>query len=96
MNLDKSEARTEALDIGMAKKFIGARGLGAKILYDEVDPKVDALSPKNKVIIAAGPMTGSQFPTAGRYMVITKSPLTDGIAFANSGGFWGAEFKKTG
>lgn len=29
-------------------------------------------------------------------MVITKSPLTDGIAFANSGGYWGVELKKTG
>jgi len=96
VNLSESAVKVENLDIEMAKKFIGARGLGAKIVYDEVDPKIDALSPKNKVVIAAGPMTGSQFPTAGRYMVITKSPLTDGIAFANSGGFWGAEFKKTG
>ena len=96
VNLSQAAVKVEDLDISMAKKFIGARGLGAKILFDEVDPKTDALSPKNKVIIAAGPMTGSQFPTGGRYMVVTKSPLTNGIGFANSGGFWGAEFKKTG
>lgn len=96
VNLSQSAVKVENLDIDMAKKFVGARGLGVKILSDEIDPKIDALSPQNKVIIAAGPMSGSQFPTGGRYMVITKSPLTDGIAYANSGGFWGAEFKKTG
>jgi len=96
VNLKKATATAEALDIGMARKFIGARGIGAKILYDEVDANVDPLSPENKMIIAAGPVTGSHFPTGGRYMVITKSPLTGTIAFANSGGYWGVEFKKTG
>ena len=96
VNLKAGTTKTENLDLDMAKKFIGARGIGAKYLMDEVDPKVDPLSPANKLIIAAGPATGSMFPTGGRYMVITKSPLTGTIAFANSGGFWGVEFKKTG
>src|SRR5215510_10334636 len=96
VNLKDGAIKSEALDTAKAKKFIGSRGLGVKYLYDEVDPKVDALSEGNKLIIAAGPLTGSQMPTSGRYMVVTKSPLTDGIAFANSGGQWGVEFKKTG
>jgi len=87
---------TEKLDINVAKKFIGARGLGAKYLYDEIDPKVDALSPENKLIIVNGPATGSNMPTGGRFMVVTKSPLTDGIAYANSGGYWGPAFKGAG
>jgi aldehyde dehydrogenase (NAD+) len=35
-----------------ARNYFGARGLGTKILYDEVNPKVDALSPENKLIFA--------------------------------------------
>ena len=96
VNLGAGSILPENLDVEMAKKYIGARGIGAKYLYDEVDANVDPLSPANKMIIAAGPVTGSHFPTGGRYMVITKSPLTDTIAFANSGGYWGVEFKKTG
>ena len=96
VNLSKAAITPEVLDTTMAKKFIGSRGLGVKFLSDEIDPKVDPLSPDNKLIIAAGPLTGSNMPTGGRYMVITKSPLTGGIAYANSGGFWGVEFKKTG
>ena len=96
VNLKAATLNTEALDIEMAKKYIGARGIGAKYLTEEVDPKVDALAPENKLIIVAGPVTGSHFPTGGRFMVITKSPLTDTIAFANSGGYWGVEMKKTG
>ena len=96
VNLSQAAIASETLDTDMAKKFIGSRGVGVKFLYDEVDPTVDALSPENKLIIAAGPATGSNMPTGGRYMVITKSPLTDGIAYANSGGFWGVELKKTG
>jgi aldehyde:ferredoxin oxidoreductase len=65
-------------------------------MYNEVDPKVDALSPDNKFIIATGPITGSPAPTAARYMVVTKSPLSGTIASSNSGGFWGPEFKFAG
>ena len=43
-----------------------------------------------------GPMTGSNSPSSGRYMVVTKSPLTGMIACANSGGIWGAKLKFAG
>ncbi|WPC43672.1 aldehyde ferredoxin oxidoreductase family protein [Clostridium sp. JS66] len=96
INLSNKTYVVEELKIDQAKKFIGARGLGVKTLFDEVDPKIDPLSPDNKFIIAAGPLTGAPVPTSGRFMVVTKSPLTGTIAIANSGGKWGAEFKAAG
>lgn len=96
INLKKGTILTENLDVEKATKFIGARGLGVKIFSEEVDPLIDALSPENKFIIATGPLTATHMPTGGRYMVITKSPLTGTIAFSNSGGKWGASFKQTG
>jgi len=66
------------------------------MLMDEVSPTVDPLSPENKVIIITGPMTGTAVPTACRYMVVTKSPLTGMIASSNSGGTWGAKLKYAG
>ncbi|MEM0112803.1 MAG: aldehyde ferredoxin oxidoreductase N-terminal domain-containing protein, partial [Fervidicoccaceae archaeon] len=77
----------------VAKKWLGSRGLGIYLMLKEVDPKTDPLSPQNKLIIAAGPLTGTSAPTAARYNVITKSPLTGYITFSNSGGYWGAELK---
>lgn len=96
INLKEKTYKAEILDLAKAKKFIGARGLGVKTLFDEVDPKIDPLSPENKFIVATGPLTGAPVPTSGRFMVITKSPLTGTIAFANSGGKWGAELKAAG
>lgn len=96
INLKTQEVKVEALDVELAKKFIGGRGLGTKFMMDEVDPRVDALSPENKLMVVTGPLTGTATPTGGRYMVVTKSPLTGTIASSNSGGFFGAELKFAG
>jgi aldehyde:ferredoxin oxidoreductase len=82
VNLTKGTSQTEALDPKLARAYVGGRGLGTKILYDEIDPAVDPLSPRNPLILATGPLTGTNAPTEGRYMVITKSPLTGAIAAA--------------
>ena len=87
---------TEALDPALARDYIGARGLGTKMMYDEVDPKVDPLSPENKLMFVTGPLTGTFAPSAGRYNVVTKGPLTGTIAASNSGGNWGPELKYAG
>lgn len=96
VNLSSKTMNLEDLDLKVAQKYLGSRGLGVKTFIDEVDPMVNPISEENKLIIAAGALTGSPVPTSGRYMVITKSPLTGTIAIANSGGKWGAEFKATG
>ncbi len=96
INLTTGEVRTEELDLELAKKFIGGRGLGTKILFDEGIAKVDPLSPDNKLIYITGAATGTKSPSSGRYMVVTKSPLTGMIASSNSGGIWGAKLKYAG
>ncbi len=96
VDLTKGEWKAEDLDRNLAFKFIGGRGLGSKILYDEIDPKIDPLSSSNKLILATGPLTGTSASAAGRYMAITKSPLTGTIACSNSGGHFGAELKFAG
>jgi aldehyde:ferredoxin oxidoreductase len=96
VNLTKGTCKKEKLDPKLARAYIGGRGLGTKILSDEIDPKVDPLSPHNKLIMATGPLTGTNASTGGRYMVITKSPLTGAIACSNSGGYIGAEIKFCG
>ncbi len=96
VNLSKNEVKKEVIDLELAKKFIGGRGLGSYYLAREIDPQVDPLSPENKLIFVTGPLTGTSAPASGRFMVITKSPLTGAIACSNAGGFWGPELKFAG
>jgi aldehyde:ferredoxin oxidoreductase len=96
VNLTAGTVKSEPLNMEWAKAYLGSRGLGSKYLVSEVDPKVDPLSPENKIIWATGPLTGTMASTGGRYTVITKGPLTGAIACSNSGGYWGAELKMAG
>lgn len=96
INLTEGAHKVEDLDKELAKKYIGGRGIGSKMLLDEVDPKVDPFSPENKMFIFTGPLTGTGAPCAARFMVVTKSPQTGTIACSNSGGYWGPELKAAG
>lgn len=96
INLTTGNISVEPLDMELAHKFIGGRGLGTKMLYDAGVATVDPLSPENQLIYITGPMTGAAAPSTGRYMVVTKSPLTGMIACSNSGGIWGAKLKYAG
>ena len=96
VNLSYGDYHIEEIDPDYVRPFFGGRGLGSKILYDEVDPQVDPFSPENKLIFMTGPLTGTGAPCSSRYMVITKSPLSGTIACSNSGGFFGPELKFAG
>lgn len=96
VNLTDGQIKQEPLDLSLAKKYIGGRGLGTYFISQEVPADADALGIDNKLIFATGPLTGSKAPTGGRYMVVTKSPLSGTIASSNSGGFFGAELKHAG
>ena len=96
VNLTTGEVRVDPVDPKTSMDFIGGRGLGTKLFYDEVGPLVEPLSIDNKLFFMTGPLTGAAVPTGGRYMVITKAPLTGTIGSSNSGGKWGAELKHAG
>lgn len=96
VNLTEGTCKEEPLNMEWAQHFLGQRGLATKYLLEEMDPKVDPLSPENKVIYTTGPLTGTMASTGGRYSVVTKSPLTGGLACSNSGGFFGNEMKNAG
>ena len=96
VNLTEGTCIAEPLNMDWANQYLGQRGLATRYLVDEIDPSCDALGAGNKMIFATGPLTGTMASTAGRYSVITKSPLTGGVACSNSGGFFGAEMKNAG
>jgi aldehyde:ferredoxin oxidoreductase len=96
VNLTAGTCTVEPLNMQWARDYVGQRGLATKYFTEEVDPKVDPLSPENKLIWATGPLTGTMASTGGRYSVITKGALTGAIACSNSGGYFGAELKMAG
>ncbi|HYE81867.1 MAG TPA: aldehyde ferredoxin oxidoreductase family protein [Clostridia bacterium] len=96
VNLTNGTVSKEDLNMEDARDYLGARGLGTKIMMDEVDPKVDPFSPENKLIFMTGPLTGTFASSAGRYEVIAKAPLTGTIGASNSGGHFGPELKYAG
>ena len=96
VDLSAGTCTTEATNMEWAHDYMGQRGLATKYLVEETDPKVDPLSPDNKMIFATGPLTSTIAPTSGRWSVVCKGPLTGAIACSNSGGFFGAELKNAG
>lgn len=96
VNLSTGEIAKESVDSQVVKDFVGGRGLGMHYLLKEVDPKCDPLSEENKLIFLTGALTGTKAPTAGRLMVMTKSPLTGAVTCSNTGGQFPAEVKRTG
>ena len=96
VNLSLRKVTFESLKDDDVLNFMGGGGLAAKYLYDEVPAWVGPFDPQNRLIFSAGPVTGTEAPSAGRHTVVTKSPLTGLFGDANSGGFWGAELKFAG
>jgi len=77
------------------EKYVGGMGFGVKILWDEVNPGIDAFSPENKLIFSIGPLTGTLAPMFAQTCLVTKSPLTKGVLNTYAGGFLGAEISRT-
>ena len=86
----------EALDPSLAGDYVGGRGMAVKILLDELKMDCDPLGPENMLIFINGPLTVTGVLSSGRYMVVTKSPLTGTICSSNSGGYFPAAFKTAG
>lgn len=96
VNLTKQKAVTQEYDAEMAKSFLGGRGFAAKILWDELKPGVDPLSPENRLIFAVGPLTGFLLPSSGKLVVAAKSPLTGSYCDGNVGSHAAVQIRKAG
>lgn len=93
INMKSKEIVKEDFDKSI---LFGNRGLIAKVLLEEVDPKCDALGSENKLVLATGLLSGTGFTTAGRLSIGGKSPLTGTIKESNVGGNAGAQITKHG
>lgn len=76
IDLTTKTIATEKIGEDIVNKFIGGKGLAAKILYDELEPGADPLSPDNILVVATGPLTGTNAPAFSKTVFAAKSPLT--------------------
>ncbi len=96
VSLTDGTVTREPIPEDLYKEYLGGRGLGVKLLYDNLAPGIDPLSPDNWLIFAVGPSTATSVPTAGRFVVITKSPATGTVFDSHAGGYFGAQLRRAG
>ncbi len=97
VRIDCTAKKGSSVRIGAElKPFIGGMGYGTKILVSEVEPSIDPLSEKNRIVLTVGPLTGTTAPMFPQACIVTKSPLTGTILNCYAGGFLGAEIKFCG
>jgi aldehyde:ferredoxin oxidoreductase len=98
LEVDLSTGRTSEYPLSDKDRemFLGGRFISTKILWDELKPGVDPLSPENLLVVMTSPLTGTGAPSTSRYDISSKSPLTGGIGHSNSGGSFGIHLKRAG
>ena len=96
VDLTKGTVELEHPDDLFFRQYLGGGMLGAYYLLSRMPPAIDAFSPQNMIVFAAG--IGSGVPVSGlsRFCVTSKSPLGGAIAESQAGGSWGAELKFAG
>jgi aldehyde:ferredoxin oxidoreductase len=76
--------------------YLGGASLAARMLYTELTPDLDPLSPAAPLLFLNGPLSGTAGPAVGRFVVCAKSPATGLWGESNCGGFWGPELRMAG
>jgi len=96
VDLTSGEVSDEQLPGSTLRTWVGGIGLGMKYLFEEVPPKVSWHSPDNRIIIASGPLGGTQVQGSGTFCVCTKGAMTGGATSSQANGFLGAYLKLCG
>lgn len=96
IDLTKRTYETETLADKILADYLGGRGLGAYLLYHNVKPSIDPLSPENPLIFTVGFAQGIDTPFSPKVVVSTKSPLTQGYLYSLSSGAFGHSIRKAG
>jgi len=98
MNVDLSTGKIQIQNISHAvyESFLSGMGLAAHLLYHRIPPGADPLGPDNHLGFVSGLLTGTGSLFTGRWMVVGKSPLTQGWGEANCGGNFSPAIKRCG
>ncbi|MFX0093520.1 MAG: aldehyde ferredoxin oxidoreductase family protein, partial [Candidatus Hodarchaeota archaeon] len=87
--------REETASKNVLSKLIGGKGIASWRAVQE-QGSYQAFSPENRVFISTGPLQGTNTPAAGRFGLVTKSPLTNAYLDTHAGGYFGPYLKFAG
>ncbi len=96
VDLTTGEGIKKVLDEKLASRYLGGDGFGAYFLNKVVNPKIDAFSPDNAIIVAPGLFVGTFVHTAGKTAFFSKSALNNGWNESVMGGRIGLALKQAG
>ncbi len=98
-DLSEGSAKRLPLEDTFIEKYIGGRGFGAKLVWDNLKAhsfKLDPLGPENLLVVAPGPLTGVYLPASGKTSFVSISPATGLYGDSSIGGRFGVELRQTG
>jgi len=96
VNLSTGKISIESVPEEIYRLYLGGRGFAAYILFRELRPGTDPLSPDNKLVFATSIIMGVPIPGVNRVVVAAKSPLTNTFGESEAGGFFAIEMKSSG
>ncbi len=97
INLSDNTIKEKPVTQMMKDKFIGGKGFGLWYLWNAVTPETKWNDPENEIVISSGPIGGiTQYPGAGKSLVVSLSPLTGMPIDSNVGGYFGPLLKFSG
>lgn len=96
VDLSSGKARERLLSGGAVRRFLGGKGLGIALLEELSPGNVDSFDESNPLCFLTGPLTGTPFPTSGRFTVATRSPLTGLWLDSHSGGHFAHTLRRAG
>jgi len=101
MYVDLTGGSVEYRDLtdSFLEKYIGGRGFGAKLVWDNLRKhnfRIDPLGEENLMVIAPGPLTGVYLPSSGKNSFVAISPATGLYGDSSIGGGFGVELRQAG
>ena len=96
VNLNDLSYEIEEPSENFYRTYFGGGGLAAHYLLKDLKPEIDPLGPENILVFSLSVLTGAPLSGFSRYTISAKSPLTEGFAETEAGGFFGPELKFSG
>lgn len=96
VDLTREESQTITVPEEILTKYVGGRGLGAKLYWDLIPPGIDPLGSENVFMVLSGPVGGTHVPGSGKHVLVMKSPASGGFLDTYSSGRMTAEMKFAG
>ncbi|MGB9755715.1 MAG: aldehyde ferredoxin oxidoreductase family protein [Desulfurella sp.] len=96
VNLSKKSFYYKQVNPEDRRLYLGAKGLGLKLLFDNFPKDTDPLASDNPIIIMPGIVSLTNAHCSARFSAVTISPLTNIVNSSSCGGPFGIGLKKLG